>query len=738
MIRSLHLNEIPCFGAEAQPLQPIEGLTFVYGPNGAGKSSIAKALESDAESGLQKEVFNKEFVEGLLRPDHQIPGVFVIRDGDPDVQQRLTELLGEKSQDGTVEKIGEVDLAVRKLLGLQKRVEAKEEEISAANQKLKKVCWSKRKALPTELQSSFQGFLNDAQKHLDQVLIVRKSTPTNDLKTATELVRQHQVIGERQTQEVPSVPMAPPRLSPPDGSAVLLAQPIKSSERTSFSEFVEMIGNSDWVRHGRDYLSPEVTQCPFCQQELPESFAEKIQALFDRQYQERVHAVEELLSAEQQQLATVITFMQDVRSSGSPEIEPILKAAEALEQRLRMRTVQVQSKVDSPSSSVVLSSDGEAYEQLEKLIDDANKRVLEQNELQRNHKKAMSAFAAEVWRYYVHTVVATDLAENDGATETPLKALESMKPKLEEADKSLQLLRAELLSLQEQLTSSLPTVAEINGTLVNLGFLSFKISHYDDDDTYRLERHDGTPAGHTLSEGERTLISFLYYFHKLSRGHEDVGQHESMIAIIDDPISSLDGETLFVINLLIRRILEKCVAGAGRLKQVILLTHNAYFFKEAAYLPKGMKPGIRSYFVLNKGAGGLTSFRHYDRSPIRSNYTQLWDTVKSAVNEQDQRVSAALPNAMRRIIENYFQITGDLDTDEVVAKIPENERWACLALLSWYNDGSHTSPWDVDYSGLSSDAVTHLAAFKRIFDAAGHAAHYEMMMGEGIREADSE
>lgn len=93
-------------------------------------------------------------------------------------------------------------------------------------------------------------------------------------------------------------------------------------------------------------------------------------------------------------------------------------------------------------------------------------------------------------------------------------------------------------------------------------------------------------------------------------------------------------------------------------------------------------------------------------------------------------MSAWLPNAMRRIIENYFQIAGGLDTDKVIAGIPESDRWACQALLSWYNDGSHTSPWDIDYSSISSDATTHIRAFQRVFEASGHAAHYEMMMAE--------
>lgn len=163
---------------------------------------------------------------------------------------------------------------------------------------------------------------------------------------------------------------------------------------------------------------------------------------------------------------------------------------------------------------------------------------------------------------------------------------------------------------------------------------------------------------------------------------------------------------------------------------MVLLTHNAYFFKESEFTPKGVSPGDRAYWVLSKGANGISTHKHYATSPIKSNYTQLWDQVRAASKTASPELSAWLPNAMRRIIENYFHIAGGLDTDKVISKIDESDRWACQALLAWYNDGSHTAPWDVDYSSISSDATTHIRAFKQIFEASGHAAHYEMMMQE--------
>ncbi len=424
----------------------------------------------------------------------------------------------------------------------------------------------------------------------------------------------------------------------------------------------------------------------------------------------------------------VSNFLSGVRANPVDETPAILKAAEALEQRIVARKRQIEVKVNAPSSRVVLPGISDSETELERIVATTNKRIDETNSLLRNREQAKDDLKKEVWRYYVHSVVDNDLATFDGAIEAPTKALKSLRPKLDSAKQTLIQKRGELADLQKRLTSAAPTVEAINSTLRSLGFLNFTIQHLDDDDSYRLTRADGAPAGHTLSEGERTLISFLYYFHKLLRLHEDKSASDRVVAIIDDPVSSLDGETLFVINLLLRTLFESCVQETGRLEQVILLTHNAFFYKESVFTPKGVSPGTRSYLVLTKEANGTSTHKHYERSPIKSNYTQLWDQVRAASEADNLEHSAWLPNAMRRIIENYFQIAGGLDTDKIIADVSESDRWACQALLSWYNDGSHTAPWDVDYSSISSDATMHLRAFRQIFEAAGHSAHFEMMM----------
>ncbi|WP_180957488.1 AAA family ATPase [Brevibacterium antiquum] len=704
-------------------------VTFLYGPNGSGKSSIAKGLRAAQEHGLTQELFDKDFVDRLLLPDQRIPGVFVIRDGDPDIQQRIDELAG-KQPDGGRRQPGEIEYAANVVDGLEKSIEKQKRLVNEADSRLSVACWEKRKKLPRPMQQAFKGFLGDSGKNLAEVHRVRASPSPEGLKNSEELLAIYATLESENTKELQRLQKLPNLNELSAEQIDLLTQPIKSKDETNFGDFVRQVGNSDWVRQGLHYLEASRNRCPFCQQSIDADIEASLVSLFDHFYEDQVSVVRGILKSEEGVSAEIDEFLTTIRTSTAEEAPGILKATEPLMQQITLRIEQVKRKIEAPSSEVDLQGFGTLQAEINKLISDANERIDASNQLLRNKQLALESLKAEVWQYYVHSVVDNDLAEYDGAINAPIKALANLEPKLSDARNKLTQKRNELSGLQRRLTSAVPTVEAINRTLLNLGFLSFSIQHIDNDDTYKLVRPDGTPASQTLSEGERTLISLLYYFHKLMRIHEDQSAPGRVVAVIDDPVSSLDGEMLFVINLLLRKIFKSCVDGTGRLEQVFLLTHNAYFFKESEFTPKGISPGDRSFFVLTKGADGRTTYKHYEQSPIKSNYTQLWNQVRAASKSENPEMSAWLPNAMRRIIENYFQIAGGLDTDKVIARIPESDRWACQALLSWYNDGSHTSPWDIDYSSISSDATTHIRAFQRVFEASGHAAHYEMMMAE--------
>ena len=142
--------------------------------------------------------------------------------------------------------------------------------------------------------------------------------------------------------------------------------------------------------------------------------------------------------------------------------------------------------------------------------------------------------------------------------------------------------------------------------------------------------------------------------------------------------------------------------------------------------------------MLSKGDDGVSGFQHYSSNPIESTHALLWVELQKAKQQPAEMASVALPNSMRRILENYFKIMGGVKIEDVLEQASSEENWAQRALLSWVNDGSHSAPWDVGFAGMQITNKALLETFQGIFVATKHEAHYEMMMGEAGRTARSE
>ncbi len=108
---------------------------------------------------------------------------------------------------------------------------------------------------------------------------------------------------------------------------------------------------------------------------------------------------------------------------------------------------------------------------------------------------------------------------------------------------------------------------------------------------YEVRRPDGTIADN-LSEGEKNFIAFLYFYHLVYGSESADGETRDKIVVIDDPVSSMDSGYLFIVSTLVRQMIEICRNNADNrnrtvegnfIKQIFILTHNAYFHREVTY-----------------------------------------------------------------------------------------------------------------------------------------------------------
>jgi len=121
----------------------------------------------------------------------------------------------------------------------------------------------------------------------------------------------------------------------------------------------------------------------------------------------------------------------------------------------------------------------------------------------------------------------------------------------------------------------------------------------------------------------------------------------------------------------------------------------------------------------------------FETNPIKTSYQLLWAELA-----RNPLPALTIQNTMRRILENYFKILGNIDTSIILSRFEGHEKVQCQSLISWVNDGSHYSP-DELYVAIS-DGMTqsYMKIFFKVFKTMEHMPHYKMMMGRNFVDLD--
>lgn len=282
-----------------------------------------------------------------------------------------------------------------------------------------------------------------------------------------------------------------------------------------------------------------------------------------------------------------------------------------------------------------------------------------------------------------------------------------------------------------------PSVLAINQKLKSIGFTGFRIRTTTSNPyCYEIVRKNGTKAGETLSEGEVTIITFLYYLQQVEGMGSGSKAFGKKVAVIDDPISSLDYDAISVVSELIHELMESA-RTRGKIEQVIVLTHNATFHQSLSV--RQPKEGT-CYWKLYKRKGVSKAAVYGEENPVMGDYEQLWADLTETRMKMDEGRTwdvIGLPNLMRKIVETYFVdyggynrhdfFNGDYVDEEEGAEVKQE----VVSLLKWLDDGSHGVK-DNLYA-VCGDAMgeAYMESLEKLFKVMGQEEHWKMMMREG-------
>ena len=738
MIESIAIANIATYGSTPETLGGLSQINFIFGANGTGKTTVSRIIADEVKypscsvtwkggAKLQPLVYNRDFVEKNFNPSIDLKGVFTLGDQQIDTLDRIATAKGEL--DKLTEKIESLTLTLQGNDGAG----GKKGELAVLEDELQTQCWAAYAKHKDKLSNAFEGVRN-SKKEFKVKVLKELGSNTATLLTLAELEKKAETIyGLTPTPEQAITAIECTNLISHETSAILKKRVIGKDD-VDIAAMIKTLGNSDWVRQGRLYFETNENICPFCQQNTPESFAQSLNEYFDVMFETDSKAIDNLMtdySADADRLSQQVSSIIAVPSKFL-DIEKLKIEKDLLDSRIAINIQRLAGKKKEPSQSVELESISNVLNAITVLIDAANVLIVEHNRMVKNLSRERDLLTAQVWKYVLEQELKTNLTAYSAKSNGLHSAITSLGTQISATTTDKANKTVEIRELEKQTTSIQPTIDGINALLSSFGFHGFALAKAANGTSYKLVREDGSDAKSTLSEGEKTFVTFLYFYHLLKGSNSESGMTTDRVVVFDDPVSSLDSDILFIVGSLIKGLFDEVRSETGHIKQVFVLTHNVYFHKEVSFNTSRRDVALKdeTFWIIRK-SGPLSKLDKHQSNPIKTSYELLWSEVRKT-----ERSNLTIQNTLRRILENYFKFFGGVDPKDVCSKFTGKDKIICNSLLSWVNDGSHYAHDDLYMSIDHTTVDANLNVFRAIFEKSGHGAHYKMMMRDAFVEPE--
>lgn len=736
MIRKINLiNCVPYVSAEISNCKKIN---FIFGSNGSGKSTISGFLSGasdsrysscsidwDSEDHETICVYNKSFRNDNFK--QTIPGVFTLGNATIEDINELEKLKVEYAK------------ALENKRGLSESLKKKEEELFELDHQFTEDVWKcVLKTYENDFQKAFEGFRGKKERFRTE-LERRIDAPEGKECSLSELKERADTLYSGDLAKYPPIELDVNELLERANAIKndpLWDKSIIGNSDVDIAGLIKKLNNSSWVNQGVKYLDDASNVCPFCQQEtITNDFRQKIKDFFNEEYEKNISKINELKKSYETVCNEIKTTIVDAVSSDDPGFLAVSRLNTDdfdskilfLEKAVDMDLSLIEKKEKNPETKIELLGIEEEIGKLIKIVDDANKHIDANNLLADNQKKEEEALTNDVW--------FTCIRRNDSLIKqfktnkaNLTKACNNIQKSMDGKDKEAKELNKTIVEKGKNITSVQPAVDEINRMLNAYGFNSFSIQKVPENDNfYCIKRSDGSSAEGTLSEGEETFLTFLYFMQMTKGSSYPEHVSDQKIIVLDDPISSLDSTILYVVGAMVKSLSKDIKNGVGNVKQLFVLTHNVFFHKEASFIDGRTKESNDvNYWIVRKDNGASTIQNYEKKNPITTSYELLWNELKNG----ETTSLITIQNTMRRIIENYFGIIGSRLDDKLIDGFETvEEKTIARSLLYWINDGSHSIPDDLYIDSFTDAVPKYKTVFKELFDKSGHKAHYNMMMG---------
>lgn len=544
MINKIVMKNVASYKKETV-LETDKAVNLIYGLNGTGKSTLSGFLYSMQDSqyrdckieGLRSTdrvlVYNQQFITDNFYETENINGIFTLSKENKDATQAINDARNELNK------------LVDERTKISNDKEAFESEYQKRKQDFQKEVWKIKTKFSSDdrvLEYCLEGLKGNKETLFKYLL----ETPLPDERIEYTVENLKQEVNELQASDEKEKYIANVNFevgyierSP------LLSKVIVGNKNSSVSGLIELLGNSKWVDEGIQYIhmDGEVADCPFCQQKtVSKIFYDKLKDYFDESYKQDKAEVERLLNEYGKSINRGLDYIEQIKENRF--IKKRVKEFEAcvanIKKVLAENIVQLQNKFQNPSGVVQLQSVSEYELQMNAMIDSANEEIKTFNDKIDNIRESLEAIKKKFW-----TLMRSEYAS---IVELYINDEKIHKEELEKYQKALGKNQRDTMMQQNIITDNQKrtvnideAVANIKNGLIDIGITDFTIEKYPDDEAlYHLKREGmGGNVFKTLSEGEKMVISFLYFIELCKGETKTSAALSNKIIVIDDPISSM-------------------------------------------------------------------------------------------------------------------------------------------------------------------------------------------------------
>ena len=731
MINKITISGVASYKNEAT-LETDKNINLIYGINGSGKSTFSEYLRKRTNAEYTEcsiePVINDDEEEIFVYNENYVEEVFYNSD-----YQRGVFSLSKENVDAR-KKIDSANTILQKLYIENQKLkdEKKTEELAYKSTKSRYIdlIW-KIKTLYTGgdrvLDFCFTGLKGSKETLFHHVISVKllPNAPTEDIdQIKKEIIQLNQYKGT----VIPKIPEFN-FIAQSIENQHLFEEVITGNPNSRVAKLIDKLHNSDWVKAGLELDSPEI--CPFCQRPYGNDIISELKSYFNKDYEnalDEIKIMRDRYKRAFEQLPVIdifsqIDFLSDLKKDYN-------NTCTLLKNTIESNIRKIDEKYKNPIVIIKLDSTVEYLNKINEIITSANEAIDIFNKKILSVDIEIEELKQRFWskiRYdYNQSIIEfnNQTKDFDKKTNKINEQVKSLTSQIEEQRKIIATEQNNIINIDA-------SISHINGMLVDMGITDFKIDKYGEDGLYRIIRgDDDTPVFKTLSEGERTIISILYFLEACQGVLNKELSPKKRIIVIDDPISSLSNLYIFNIGRILRSILypkykKDAVSKTGytiepKFEQVFILTHSLYFFYEMTEMDENKRHTSQALFRISKSeTGSKIQNMHYEH--IQSDYQAYWMAIR------DPETSPALiANCMRNIIEYFFNFVEKKDLNNVFSTA-KFQQLKYQAFLRYINRESHSLGQNI-YDFKEFDYTIFHEALKMVFEESGYSEHYKKMM----------